>query len=121
MRHVEQPANAVVAAAFDEGWYRFEVPLAGYNHDAGLGPDAGDVSWGGAMSRNLCPDELDLTESGELVSAMSEAVGRLRQQAAAAFYAGREEPAGPAATQPDGDVDAEPARVVSEHDGGSVR
>ena len=39
------------------------------------------------MSRELFPDELD-TESGELVSEMSAAVGRLRQQAAAAFTAG---------------------------------
>lgn len=44
------------------------------------------------MSRELLPDELDLTESGELVSAMSAAVGRLRQLAAAAFNPGPEEP-----------------------------
>ena len=50
------------------------------------------MSWGEAMSRELLPDELDLTDSGELVSAMSAAVGRLRQLAAAAFNAGSEEP-----------------------------
>lgn len=43
------------------------------------------------MSRETGPDDLDLTESGDLVSAMSAAVGRLRQQAAAAFDAGRSE------------------------------
>lgn len=43
------------------------------------------------MSRETGPDAPDLTESGELVSAMSAAVGRLRQQAAAAFDAGRGE------------------------------
>ena len=43
------------------------------------------------MSRELLPDELDLTDSGELVSAMSAAVGRLRQLAAAAFNARPEE------------------------------
>lgn len=42
------------------------------------------------MSRELGRDEVDLTESGEVVSAMSAAVGRLRQLAAAAFDAGRE-------------------------------
>ncbi len=43
------------------------------------------------MNRELHPDELDLTESGALVSAMAAAVGRLRQLAAVAFDAGREE------------------------------
>ena len=52
------------------------------------------------MSREQRPDELDLTESNELVSAMSAAVGRLRQLAAAAFNAGREETTEAAATQP---------------------
>ena len=58
--------------------------VPGYNHDAGMGPGAGDVRLGGAMSRKQHP-ELDLTDSGELVSAMSAAVGRLRQLAVAAF------------------------------------
>ncbi len=49
------------------------------------------------MNREPVPDELDLTTSGELVSAMSAAVGRLRQLAAAAFDAGRDETT-PAAT-----------------------
>lgn len=63
--------------------------MRGYNHLAGLGPRWGEL--GEAMSREVSPDELDLTDSGELVSAMSTAVGRLRQLAAAAFDAGREE------------------------------
>ena len=45
------------------------------------------------------PDELDLTESADLVSAMSAAVARLRHLAAAAFNAGREETTEKAATQ----------------------
>lgn len=45
------------------------------------------------------PDELDLTESAELAAAMTAAVGRLRQLAAAAFNAGWEEPTPAAATQ----------------------
>ena len=49
------------------------------------------------MSRERGPDEIDLTESGELVSTMSEAVGRLRLLAAAAFNAGPSE-------TPDSDV-----------------
>ena len=51
------------------------------------------------MSRELRPDEVDLTESAELVSAMAAAVGRLRQLAAAAFNAGREETTEAAAQQ----------------------
>ena len=78
--------------------------VAGYNHDAGVGPGAGDVSWGEAMSREVRPDEVDLTESGELVSAMSAAVGRLRQLAAAAFNAGREETTAVAAAQLGGEA-----------------
>ena len=66
----------------------------------GVGPCAGDVSWGEAMSRDRRPDELDLTESGELASAMSAAVARLRQLAAAAFNGGPEEPAEVAANRP---------------------
>ena len=40
------------------------------------------------MSGELGNDEVGLTASGEVVSAMSAAVGRLRQLAAAAFNAG---------------------------------
>ena len=58
------------------------------------------------MSREQRPDELDLTESEELASAVSAAVGRLRQLAAAAFNAGREEPTEMATTQ----LDTEAAR-----------
>lgn len=43
------------------------------------------------MSRELGPDELDLTSSDDVVGAMSAAVGRLRELAAAAFNAGRAE------------------------------
>lgn len=42
------------------------------------------------MSRELVAEEVDLTESGEVVSAMSAAVGRLRRLAAAAFNAGQQ-------------------------------
>ena len=51
------------------------------------------------MSREMRPDAVDLTASGELVSAMSAAAGRLRQLATAAFNAGREETTGVAAAQ----------------------
>ncbi len=40
------------------------------------------------MSSKFGPDEVDLTESGDVVSAMSAAVGRLRELAAAAFNGG---------------------------------
>jgi len=46
------------------------------------------ISWGEAMSREPIPGEVDLTESGDVVSTMSAAVGRLRLLAAAAFNAG---------------------------------
>lgn len=67
------------------------------------------------MSREPGPDELDLTEA-ELVSAMSAAVGRLRQLAAAAFDAGREEatPAGAAQSPPAHRSQAHQARSVSQ-------
>ena len=66
----------------------------------GWGPALGIWAGGKAMGWEQRPDELDLTDSGELVSAMSAAVGRLRQLAAAAFNAGPEEPTEVAATQP---------------------
>ena len=56
------------------------------------------------MSRELHPDKLDLTESGELVSAMTAAVARLRQLAAAAFNAGPEETTEVAAAQLGGEA-----------------
>jgi hypothetical protein len=73
---------------------------AGYNHEAGVERDAGDVSWGEAMSRERLPDDRDLTESAEMVSAMSAAVSRLRQLAAAAFDATPENTAEVTAAQP---------------------
>ena len=56
------------------------------------------------MSRVLAPDEVDLTESAELVSAMSAAVARLRHLAAAAFNAGWDETTEVAAGQLGGEA-----------------
>jgi hypothetical protein len=64
------------------------------------------------MNRDPVPDELDLTESGELVSVMSAAVGRLRQLAAAAFDAGRDETPSAAAAQLSGETRRPPAAAA---------
>jgi hypothetical protein len=67
---------------------RFESVENGYNEvGARSGGSRRESAGGKPMSWEASRDEIDLTESSDVVSAMSAAVGRLRQLAAAAFNA----------------------------------